>query len=173
MPAFNLRLVSWNVRGFGDVDKTFDGKCKRLVANLTALGTPDVCLLQEHKLSGSCLGIVRRQVWRDRSLWTEARGPSGTCGGLAILLSPTMTACLVQHGEDTLGRFMWATFQTPIGIIGVINMYGPHTSSARALAWRRLKQQLPGDASIPFGVFCAHLGVHWACLHGGRPGSMG
>lgn len=110
---FKLNLASWNVRGLCDNGWFFRSKCKRLSSYLQQLGRLDICMLKEQKLNSLKMELIKRQAWKGLAFWSEAMGPSGTCGGLALLVGPTLAPFLHSHGADPEGRFLWASFQTP------------------------------------------------------------
>lgn len=99
-------------------------------------------------MHGWKMDLIKRQTWKGLSFWSEATGPSKTCGGLALLIGPTLAPYLHQHGADPDSRFLWATFHTPMGHIRFVNVYGPHTLQAREALWDRLQAAMPDVVNI-------------------------
>lgn len=70
----NFKLMSWNVMGLNNRDK------RRLVNNLIMGWKADIICLQETKLEGNVVEVVK-QVWGGRWIRHAALEANGTRGG--------------------------------------------------------------------------------------------
>lgn len=144
---FVLRIVSWNVRGLGEILENSD-KGMKLLSNFKALAPFDLMFLQEHKLSRTEIPFVNRRIGNYRTIWTPCEGQGK--GGLAILIGKRYEDKVLNWDIDKENAYIWLKLATPLGVFGIINVYALHKPEGRSRIWRRLQQAL--EPGIPWTI---------------------
>ena len=75
-----MKLISWNIRGCGNLGKWKTLNCKIRQENL------DILFLQETKYSSGGLDKIKEQIWKGSHVM--ATDAVGQPGGIAILWQP-------------------------------------------------------------------------------------
>lgn len=140
-----MKLLSQNNRGLNDpvaVDN---------LRHYLSRNSVDFLFVQEHKLQGSEVASLGRQVWkRAKYLFTEAASnysPNGTSagkGGVAAFISPKWASLVSQSCSLFGGRILWFILsRIPEGDLGFINIYAPTEPQPRKVLWETLAHELP------------------------------
>ena len=141
----NLTILSLNVRGLNDPDKI-----RRLKNYLDSqIPTFDVCLLQEHKLTGQKAADLGRSLNRQAHyFYTEALpgyslADSGAGrGGTAILVHNRFN--VANSGSIFRGRASWVVLSSiPGGDCGILNIYSPNNPAERKTLWELIPESVP------------------------------
>ena len=140
-----MRLLSWNVRGLGGPRYLRTRGVLRQELQRCLVGGPiDMLLLQEHHLSESrirrCGQLMHRQ---SETFWSAAFGTAGAQGGVCICIAESWRDAIVDRGIVVPGRAQWVIMQRGEVRFGILNLYAPNQSSARASFWDQLVDALP------------------------------
>lgn len=107
-------------------------------------------LLQEHKVPKESCVFVHKRLGAAEGFWSPAERTEGgnAKGGLAVLVGERYKGKVKDAGVDTTNGFLWVVLATTAGLIGIVNVYAPHTPGARARKWHRLVQAI--DPEVPW-----------------------
>lgn len=145
---FKMKIISWNVRGLGRVEK------KKDVRLLVGEKGPSILCLQETKLS-VCDQTLSSSLWGATPHSFSFRPSVGASGGLLILwdtaLVEVWSTMSVENAIMIHGRFIQNNDE-----FYLINVYAPCDNGEKQLLWDRLTsllQQLSGKNVCICGDF--------------------
>jgi exonuclease III len=151
----NLNILSYNIRGLNN-----PAKVRKMKNYLRTLQPPcDILLLQEYKLCGINAHELGRSLWPDSACYILDAEPGYTLapdgagkGGVCTLVSPLLKHLIVSSGSLRDNRALWITLTgTPMGQLGVANIYAPNCSSARSELWENLPNCLDNSCTWLLG----------------------
>ncbi|XP_024630380.2 exodeoxyribonuclease-like [Medicago truncatula] len=129
-----MKLVSWNVRGLGGLEKRKD------VRSLVQEKRPWILCLQETKL-GRCDDGLRLAVWDGQSVAFSFRPSLGASGGLMTLWDSSevevWSSSSFDHVLSIHGRFISSNEE-----FHLFNVYAPCNSNDRQVLWDSLSSRL-------------------------------
>jgi hypothetical protein len=110
----------------------------------------EVLIIQEHKLSGAKANELGRSIWPDAACYIldadlrYAHNIDGAGrGGVGILVSPYIKHMVASSGSLGDNKSIWVTFTgTPVGKLGILNVYTPNCSRERGRLWESLASTL-------------------------------
>lgn len=109
----------------------------------------DICFLQEHKLCQAELPLLGKSIWKEGFFYRVVAedGVHAACnnsiatrkGGLAIGVSAALNTFVTHSHSTPCGRAQFVHLDgLPIGPMGVLNVYGPHTYVERSQLWHTI-----------------------------------
>lgn len=141
----SLKLLSYNTRGLASRHRRVSARL--LLESLRA--QPDVLCLQEHKLRDGRISRIASEVWT-RARWLCAPAAEGLHairnpgvvagrGGVALGITHNLVQFIHSEGISACNRAVWICLVHPRwGRLGLLGIYGPNDSAARAELWRSL-----------------------------------
>jgi exonuclease III len=129
-----MKIVSWNVRGLGRLDK------RKEVCKLVREKNPFIVCLQETKVQ-NCDDLLSRSLWGSSSLCYSFRPSVGSSGGLLTLWDTSEVDIWSSMSRDHVlwchGRFIKSGEE-----FMVANVYAPCDSAAKQGLWDSLSLRL-------------------------------
>lgn len=143
MTVNQLSIGSWNVRSLG---QGLQGTRKRSeIKSFLTRQVPqcEIILLQEHCFSmEDCLDSTQQLHFRGGcSFWNNALYTATGDkyhAGTALLLSKTFKDRITGKGAPVEGRAQFVTLVVNKQSIGILNIYAPNDTGARARFWSKL-----------------------------------
>ena len=138
-----MKIISWNVRGLGGVEK------KREVSQLVREKCPLILCIQETKLA-VCNNVLCNSLWNNSSVEYSYQPLMGASGGLLTLWDnkevEVWSTIFFEHVLGIQGRFVKSRDEFTI-----FNVYAPCDSNRQQVLWQNLAAQL---ASLPDQNVC-------------------
>lgn len=141
-----LRIISWNVQGLGGIVENSD-EGRKILVNFKNLSFYDLLLIQEHKLTRGDIHFVDARLEAAKLVWTPCQPRGQGRGGLAILVGERSAKKVIGSGVDKKREFIWIKLATPLGEMGIVNVYAPQKPAQRAVLWERMQQNLEAGVS--------------------------
>lgn len=145
-----MRLVSWNVRGLGGVEK------RRAVKMLVREKSPSVICIQETKLM-VCDGFVCSSLWGGSSFDYSYRPSVGASGGVLTMWDTTEVEVWPSYSQDHMLQIYGRVLRNNEEFY-LINIYAPCDLRAKEVLWAALSahlQSLRGQKVCVCGDFNA------------------
>ncbi|XP_028124401.1 uncharacterized protein LOC114321436 [Camellia sinensis] len=123
---FLMKLLSWNIRGLGKLEKKARIKCllkDRLI---------DIVFFQETKKTVVSKNAVRG-LWGSKNMEFMSVDPDGSAGGLLCIWDPAvfqLSGCCCNRRYILLSGSLYNSFDCVL-----LNIYAPNDVSARASFW--------------------------------------
>ena len=119
MAEFNLKILSFNVRGLNN-------KIKR-IGFLEWLKSEhfDICFIQE-SFSTCEIEDTGRKEWGGGGGHIEFNSGSNNSRGVAILFRPNLDYEITSKYSDNIGRLLWLNIKLKESLCSLVNIYAPN-----------------------------------------------
>lgn len=123
-----MNCVSWNIRGLESPDRKF--VIKKYIDSQISL---DFLMLQEIKAVDFTLYNNLAYIWKDavkfHTLHTRGKG------GVALLVHPKWSSCIIDHGVSPCNRAVWVTIKYNNNSFGICSVYASNDWKERITLW--------------------------------------